>query len=221
MIPVDAAKLLLAYEHGIFPMADGRNSETVYWLDPLVRGILPLDGFHVPRRLGRTVRQGRFQVSVDEDFEAVVEACAEPTASRPDSWINDDIRRLYGELFHLGAAHTVECRRDGVLVGGIYGVSVGAAFFGESMFSRVRDASKVALVHLAARMTAGGYRLLDTQFVTDHLRVFGATEVPRETFRKMLGAAIRVPATLPHELAPEALAAFLRKSALRRPPAEP
>ena len=221
MIPVDAAKLLVAYEHGIFPMADGRHSETVYWLDPLKRGILPLDGFHVPRRLCRTVRQGRFQVTVDEDFDAVVEACAEPTASRPDSWINDDIRRLYGELFDLGAAHTVECRRDGVLVGGIYGVSVGAAFFGESMFSRVRDASKVALVHLAARMTEGGYRLLDTQFVTDHLRLFGAIEVPRAAFRGMLQTAVRMPATLPHELAPEALATFLRRSALRRPPAEP
>ena len=201
--------LLTAYRLGLFPMADGRRSNTIYWLDPRRRGIVPLDRFRVSRRLGRTVRQGRFEVSVDGDFDAVIAACAEPRSDDGDTWINDDILRLYNELFQKGAAHSVECRLNGRLAGGLYGVSVGGAFFGESMFSRVRDASKVALVHLAARLRAGGYLLLDTQFVTDHLTTFGAMEISRTDYRRRLSAALQVEADLPRELPEGALERFL------------
>ena len=201
--------LLTAYRLGLFPMADGRRSNTLYWLDPRRRGIIPLDRFRVSRRLGRTVRQGRFEVRVDCDFDAVIAACAEPRSDDGDTWINDDILRLYKELFQEGAAHSVECRLDGRLAGGLYGVSVGGAFFGESMFSRVRDASKVALVHLAARLRAGGYLLLDTQFVTDHLTTFGAMEISRTDYRRRLSAAIHVDADLPRDLPEGALERFV------------
>ncbi len=211
--------LLTAYRLGLFPMADGRRSNTLYWLDPRRRGVIPLDRFRVSRRLGRTVRQGRFEVLVDCDFDAVIAACAGPRSGDGDTWINDDILRLYKELFCKGAAHSVECRLDGRLAGGLYGVSVGGAFFGESMFSRVRDASKVALVHLAARLRVGGYLLLDTQFVTDHLTTFGAMEISRTDYRRRLSAALKVEADLPHELPKGALERFLAAARPKPPPA--
>ena len=209
--------LLTAYRLGLFPMAEGRGSKTLHWLDPRRRGVIPLDRFRVSRRLCRTVRQGRFEVLVDSDFDAVIAACAEPRSDDGDTWINADILRLYRELYRKGAAHSVECRLDGRLAGGLYGVSVGGAFFGESMFSRVRDASKVALVHLAARLRLGGYRLLDTQFVTDHLATFGAIEISRLDYRRRLSAALQVEAELPPELPEGALEGFLA-SARPTPP---
>lgn len=172
-------------------MGESRDDPTIYWVDPEVRGILPLDGFHVSRSLRRTVRREPYRISVDRAFRAVITACAEPAANRPKTWINQRIIDLYGDLFDLGYGHSVECWQDGLLVGGVYGVGIGAAFFGESMFSRARDASKVALVHLVERLRAGGYRLLDTQFVTDHLARFGATEITRGAYLPLLAAALR------------------------------
>ncbi|HEY0836327.1 MAG TPA: leucyl/phenylalanyl-tRNA--protein transferase [Azospirillum sp.] len=190
MIELNAPLLLRAYAAGIFPMAESAESDELYWFDPERRGILPLDTFHVPKRLRRTVRRGPFEVRVDSAFRTVIEACAESTDDRPKTWINHDIVRLYCELADQGAAHSVECWRDGRLVGGLYGVSLGAAFFGESMFSRETDASKVALVNLVARLRAAGYTLLDTQFVTAHLGRFGAVEIPRAEYRRRLAAAL-------------------------------
>jgi len=212
--------LLKAYRLGLFPMAEGRDSTTLYWLDPRRRGIIPLERFRVSRRLGRTVRQGKFEVAVDRDFGAVIAACAEPRSEDGDSWINSDILRLYGELFEQGAAHSVECRLNGQLAGGLYGVSLGGVFFGESMFSRIRDASKVALVHLAARLQLGGYSLLDTQFMTDHLATFGAVEVARADYRRRLDVALQRHAPWPHDLPDGALERFLAAARLRRPPVE-
>ena len=194
MIELSAPLLLRAYAAGIFPMAESAESEELYWFDPERRGILPLDGFHVPGRLRRTVRKSPFEVRFDTAFQAVIEACAESTADRPKTWINADIVRLYTELFESGFAHSVECWRDGRMVGGLYGVSLGGAYFGESMFSRETDASKVALVHLVARLKAGGFTLLDTQFVTEHLSQFGALEIPRSEYRRRLAAALPVQA---------------------------
>jgi leucyl/phenylalanyl-tRNA--protein transferase len=183
--------LLRAYAAGIFPMAESADDPGLFWVEPEIRGIIPLDGFHLPSRLRRTVRSDRFELRVDQDFEAVVAACAESRPDRAETWINRRIRRLYGELFALGYVHTVECWREGRLVGGLYGVSLGGAFFGESMFHRESDASKVALVHLVARLRRGGYQLLDTQFQTAHLAQFGTREVPRDSYRALLDAAIR------------------------------
>ncbi|TWB12950.1 leucyl/phenylalanyl-tRNA--protein transferase [Nitrospirillum amazonense] len=185
--------LLRAYAMGVFPMAESADDDEIFWFDPPERGILPLDGFHAPRRLLRTVRQGRFQVSVDTDFEGVMRACGESTTDRPDTWINAQILEAYVALHRQGRAHSVECRREGQLVGGLYGVSIGGAFFGESMFSRETDASKVALVHLVARLRAGGYSLLDTQFVTTHLSQFGAVEIPRAEYQARLARALPRP----------------------------
>jgi leucyl/phenylalanyl-tRNA---protein transferase len=192
--------LLEAYAAGVFPMAESADDPELFWVDPQRRGIIPLDGFHVSRRLRRLVRQNRFEIRCDTAFEAVVRSCAEATEKRPNTWINDEIVRLYGALFARGAAHSVECRRDGMLVGGLYGVSMGAAFFGESMFSRETDASKVALVHLIARLLLGGYRLLDTQFLTSHLARFGAIEITRARYRRFLAAALGYRASFPAEL---------------------
>ncbi len=186
--------LLRAYRVGLFPMAETRRGRRLYWLDPEYRGVLPLDRFHAPRRLIRTVLSGPYSVSVDTDFAAVVAGCAAAAPGREETWINPDIEHLFADLHRAGYAHSVECREDGVLVGGLYGVSLGAAFFGESMFSVARDASKVALVHLVARLRAGGYSLLDTQFVTSHLAQFGTEEVPRERYKKLLAGAIDQPA---------------------------
>ncbi len=190
MLPLTPEILLRAYATGIFPMARNRSDRKLYWIDPDLRGIIPLDGFHVPRSLRRTLRREVFEVRVDTAFEAVMRLCAAPTPDRPDTWINDEIVRLFVELHGLGIAHSVETWREGALVGGLYGLSLGGAFFGESMFSRATDASKVALVHLVARLKVGGYSLLDTQFVTEHLQRFGAVEIPRHKYLRLLAAAI-------------------------------
>jgi leucyl/phenylalanyl-tRNA---protein transferase len=192
--------LIEAYAAGIFPMAESAEDPELFWVDPTRRGILPLDAFHVPRRLKRVLRRGNFAVSVDTAFAAVIHGCAEASETRPATWINDEIVRLYSALFERGAAHSVECWHDGELVGGLYGVSLGAAFFGESMFSRMTDASKVALVHLVTRLRLGGYRLLDTQFLTPHLAQFGAVEVTRARYHRMLAEALRYRAVFPRDL---------------------
>ena len=192
--------LLQAYRVGVFPMGERRDDPKLHWLDPRLRAVLPLDGFHLSQRLARTVRSGKFAVTADTAFAETVRACAEPRPGHPESWINEPIVDLYSELHRRGHAHSVECRIADRLVGGLYGVSVGAAFFGESMFSRERDASKVAMVHLVARLILGGFQLLDCQFMTEHLRSFGAVEIPRAAFRELLTDAIDRPATFQREL---------------------
>jgi len=182
--------LLKAYAFGIFPMAESRSSPVLHWMDPPLRGILPLDSFHVPRRLQRTIRQKRYAVRVNTAFETVVRLCAAPRPGHSESWINEEIRALFAALHRAGNAHSVECWHGGRLVGGLYGLAIGGAFFGESMFSHERDASKVALVHLIARLRRGGFTLLDTQFVTEHRRQFGAREIPRSAYRDQLTEAI-------------------------------
>ena len=182
--------LLKAYACGIFPMAENADDPALFWIDPDERGIIPLDAFHVPARLARTVRATRFSVVCDHDFGAVIEGCAEPGPKRARTWINTPIRKLYRGLFEIGHCHTVEVYDGDALVGGLYGVSLGSAFFGESMFHRARDASKIALVHLVARLNAAGFVLLDTQFVTEHLRTFGAVEVEQARYHKLLEAAL-------------------------------
>jgi leucyl/phenylalanyl-tRNA--protein transferase len=184
--------LLRAYGTGIFPMARNRHDTKLYWIDPDQRGIIPLDAFHAPRSLRKVLKQNVFEVRINTAFDAVIQACAEPTPDRPDTWINDEIVRLFGELHRMGMAHSVESWADGRLVGGLYGLSLGGAFFGESMFSRATDASKVALVHLVARLKHGGYSLLDTQFVTDHLERFGALEIPRHRYLRLLARAVEL-----------------------------
>lgn len=196
--------LLQAYASGVFPMAETAGSAELFWVDPQRRGILPLDGLHVSRRLARSFLRDPFEIRVDHDFMAVVDACAD----RPETWINPTIRHLYGELHRSGRAHSVEIWRDGMLAGGLYGVALGAAFFGESMFSRRRDASKLALVALVARLVAGGFRLLDTQFVTDHLASLGAVEISRADYHRRLDAAVARPArfhALPRDASRQAL----------------
>ena len=205
MSDIDADALLRAYAYGVFPMAESRDDPQLYWIDPERRGILPLDGFHVPKRLRRRVRAGVFDVRIDTAFREVMLGCAATAPDRDGTWINDRIVSLYCELHERGHAHSVECWRDGALVGGLYGVSIGAAFFGESMFSRATDASNVALVHLVARLVAGGYKLLDTQFVTEHLQQFGAIEISRDAYRARLFEATSVEAdfySLPEGAAP-------------------
>lgn len=182
--------LLKAYACGIFPMAESADDPALYWIEPDERGIIPLDAFHVPKRLARLVKSERYAVLANRDFDAVIEGCAAPAQGRSRTWINARIRRLYRRLFDIGHCHTVEVYDEGRLVGGLYGVSLGAAFFGESMFHTARDASKVALVHLVARLKAGGFRLLDTQFVTDHLMQFGAIETPRRAYHRLLAYAL-------------------------------
>ena len=189
-IEITPEVLLKAYSCGIFPMAESGEDPALYWIEPERRGIIPLDRFHVPERLARTVRSDRYNVVVDRDFEAVIAGCAQPRPGRTRTWINVRIRNLYRRLYERGDCHTVEVYDGKDLVGGLYGVSLGRAFFGESMFHRVRDASKIALVHLVARLKAGQYRLLDTQFVTEHLRRFGAIEVSRPVYHKLLDAAL-------------------------------
>jgi len=170
--------MLGAYAVGLFPMAADAEDEDLQWYDPDPRGVLPLQAFHLPRRLRRTVLSGRFDVTVDQDFPAVMKGCAAPAPGREQTWINSEIYRLFCALHEMGYAHSVECRQNGELVGGLYGVALGGAFFGESMFSRVTDASKVALVHLVARLRLSGFMVLDTQFGTDHLTRFGGVEIP-------------------------------------------
>jgi leucyl/phenylalanyl-tRNA--protein transferase len=186
----DASDLLDCYARGVFPMADARDDERVFLIDPERRGVIPLDGLHVSRRLARTVRSDPYEIRFDTAFHEVVLACAASKPGRTETWINHTIERLYLELFAQGCAHSVECWQNGALVGGLYGVSLQSAFFGESMFSRARDASKVALVHLVATLIAGGYRLLDTQFMTEHLSQFGAQEISRTDYHRRLGFAM-------------------------------
>jgi leucyl/phenylalanyl-tRNA---protein transferase len=192
--PFTTDDLLACYRRGVFPMAESRDDDGFFIVDPEWRCVFPLDGFHVPKRLARTLRQDRFSFTVDRDFAAVIEACAQPAADREDTWINADIRTLYLSLAAKGAAHSVEARAGGELVGGLYGVAIGGAFFGESMFSRVTDASKAALVHLAARLRHGGFKLLDAQFITPHLEQFGAQTLPRRVFQALLGVALETKA---------------------------
>ncbi|MGE3708592.1 MAG: leucyl/phenylalanyl-tRNA--protein transferase [Hyphomicrobiaceae bacterium] len=198
--------LLRAYACGIFPMAESADDPQLYWIEPRARGVLPLDRVLVPKRLARTIRQQPFEISIDTDFDAVIEGCACSRPGRRSTWINDQIRSLYRDLFRQGHCHTVEVRQGGELVGGLYGVALGGAFFGESMFSTARDASKVALVYLCARLIHGGFTLLDTQFVTEHLRQFGTIEIDKSEFQTVLDAAIERVAEfnrLPRDAGPE------------------
>ena len=182
--------LLRAYACGIFPMAESADDPSLFWVEPEMRGVIPFNGFRIASRLARTVRSDAFTVTVDRAFKAVIAGCAAPQAGRKDTWINQRIRDLYIGLHGLGHAHSVEVWKDDDLVGGLYGVNLGRAFFGESMFHRARDASKVALVHLVARLIAGGFELLDTQYVTEHLRSFGAAEIPRRRYTALLDQAL-------------------------------
>lgn len=186
--------LLKAYACGIFPMAESADDPGIYWIEPERRGILPLEDFHVPRRLQRTIRQDKFSIRIDTAFDAVIEGCAAPGENRRRTWINGRIHRLYSDLYRIGHCHSVEAWQGDALVGGLYGVRLGGAFFGESMFTGVRDASKVALVHLVARLRAGGFTLLDSQFLTDHLARFGAIEVNRRVYQAQLEAALALDA---------------------------
>jgi leucyl/phenylalanyl-tRNA---protein transferase len=190
LIDITPEVLLKAYSCGIFPMAESAEDPALYWIEPERRGIIPLERFHLPGRLARTIRSTPFTVFIDRDFDAVINGCAQPQPGRTRRWINSRIRNLYRKLYERGDCHTVEVYDGDELIGGLYGVSLGRAFFGESMFHRVRDASKIALVHLVARLKKGRYQLLDTQFVTEHLRTFGAIEVSRPVYHKLLDAAL-------------------------------
>ncbi|MET0270721.1 MAG: leucyl/phenylalanyl-tRNA--protein transferase [Sphingomonas sp.] len=192
MSMLDHDLLLRAYSVGVFPMADGRAAPEIFWVEPKKRGVLPLDGFRLSRSLAKTIRSDRFAVTADRAFGAVVAACAEATADRPDTWINPQIEAAYADLHRRGHAHSIECWRGDALVGGLYGVKLGAAFFGESMFSRERDSSKVALAWLVARLRVGGFRLLDCQFITDHLASLGAVEIGRKAYVGLLDSALGV-----------------------------
>ena len=209
-IEVTPELMLRAYRVGLFPMAETRRGQRLYWLDPELRGIQPLDAFHLSKRLLRTVLSGPYDVTANRAFPQVIAGCAAAAPGREDTWINTDIERLFYDLHRQGHAHSVETWQDGVLVGGLYGVSLGGVFFGESMFSTARDSSKVALVHLVARMRMGGYTLLDTQFVTNHLAQFGAIEVPRDTYKAMLATAVQTPAQWLSTPDPVALASEIR-----------
>ncbi|PKQ03226.1 MAG: leucyl/phenylalanyl-tRNA--protein transferase [Alphaproteobacteria bacterium HGW-Alphaproteobacteria-12] len=205
MSNIDPDVLLRAYAYGVFPMAESRHDPELYWIDPEARGILPLDSFHISRRLRRTIRRHPFDIRIDTSFREVMLGCAQAAPARDGTWINDRILTLYCDLHARGRAHSVECWREDRLVGGLYGVSLGAAFFGESMFSRETDASKIALIYLVARLIAGGYRLLDTQFVTSHLRQFGAVEISRNEYRARLFEATALKGdfySLPEDVSP-------------------
>lgn len=194
-IEITPEVLLKAYACGIFPMAESADDPGLYWIEPERRGIIPLDDFTITSRLARTVRSDRFEIRIDSDFEAVMDGCAQPAHGRTSTWINPRIRKLYCDLFERGFCHSVEAWEGGQLVGGLYGVRLGRAFFGESMFHRARDASKVALVHLVGRLKAGGFTLLDTQFLNDHLARFGAEEIPQADYRSRLALAVDRSAT--------------------------
>jgi leucyl/phenylalanyl-tRNA---protein transferase len=189
-LTIDPALLLSAYAQGLFPMADGADDPSVHWIEPRLRAILPLDGFHLSRSLAKAVAAESFTVTVDTAFPAIVDLCAEAAADRPTTWINAIIRSSYAALFARGHAHSVECWQDGALVGGLYGVALGRAFFGESMVSRRTNASKVALAHLVARLRAGGWELLDCQFMTPHLASLGAVELPQKAYLRLLHSAV-------------------------------
>ena len=208
--------LLRAYAHGIFPMSESRHDANISWFDPHKRGVLPLSRFHLPKRLAQSIRGEPYRVSVDEAFRQVIEGCASPRPGRWTTWINDSIIEMFFGLFRIGHAHSVECWEGKELVGGLYGVSLGAAFFGESMFSTRRDASKVALAYLVARLRHGGFRLLDTQFVTEHLRRFGAVEISRAEYLRRLKAAVPMEAdfySLPAGAPPSEILALTQSTA--------
>jgi leucyl/phenylalanyl-tRNA--protein transferase len=190
VLPFGPAELLDCYRRGVFPMAEAREDQRLFLIDPEKRGVMPLDSFHVPKRLARTIRADQFAITVDKNFTAVLRACAAPAPGREDTWINDPIVSLYQRLHAMGYAHSIECWVGDRMVGGLYGVALEGAFFGESMFSIMRDASKVALAYLAARLIAGNFKLLDAQFWTSHLSQFGAVEVDRAEFRRRLDAAL-------------------------------
>jgi leucyl/phenylalanyl-tRNA---protein transferase len=198
---INPEELLLAYRLGIFPMAESRNAEEVLWIRPHERGIIPLETFHVPRRLARVVRSDRFRVTIDRAFSEVIHGCAESRPDRRDTWINDAIIEVFETLYRRGIAHSIEVWRSELLKGGLYGLAIGGVFFAESKFSREREASKVALVHLAARLKAGGFKLLDAQFPNPHLDQFGATAVTEERFQQLLSEALAVNADFYHLLA--------------------
>ena len=187
---LDPETLLRAYALGVFPMADGRDAHDVFWVEPHARGVLPLDGFHLPRSLAKVLRSERFGITADRAFDEVMVGCAEARIERPETWINPTIVTAYRALFARGNAHSIECWQGGKLVGGLYGVKLGAAFFGESMFTRARDASKCALAALVARLRVGGFHLLDTQFLTEHLAQFGTIEIPRDRYKRLLEMAL-------------------------------
>ncbi len=187
-IPTDL--LLKAYATGVFPMAESADDPEIFWVRPETRGIIPLDAFHIPKSLAKTIRRGTFEIGVDSDFSAIIDACAEQRPQRTSTWINGPIREAYARLFQIGHCHTVEAWREGHLAGGLYGVTLGRVFFGESMFSRETDASKVCLAALVERLRERGFQLLDTQFTTEHLKHFGAVDVPRRKYEKLLEAAL-------------------------------
>lgn len=209
--------LLKAYSCGIFPMAEDADDPQLYWIEPQERGIIPLDRITVPRRLARTVRTTSHRVFVDRDFDGVIDRCAASRPGRRSTWINHQIRSLYGELFKAGHCHTIEVwSADDDLIGGLYGVALGGAFFGESMFSEQRDTSKIALVYLCARLIEGGFRMLDTQFVTDHLRQFGAVEVDKTHFHSKLEHALEVTGDfhrLPADAGPDRILEIVERAA--------
>ncbi len=189
--------LLRAYTVGVFPMAESRDATSISWIDPRNRGILPLDTLHISKSLRKTIRKGAFEVRCNSDFAGVIAECGKRTPERGETWINPQIEQAVIELHRMGYAHSVETWVDGRLAGGLYGVALGGVFFGESMFSRVTDSSKVALIHLCARLRIGRFKLLDTQFVTDHLKTFGAIEIPARDFLKRLEAALAVHCLFP------------------------
>jgi leucyl/phenylalanyl-tRNA---protein transferase len=216
LIEITPQVLLKAYGCGIFPMAESADDPALYWIEPQHRGLLPLDAIHVPRRLARTLRTTPLQVRVDTAYEGVIDGCAAARPGRRSTWINSRIRGLYRDLFDMGHCHTVEVWNADQLVGGLYGVELGGAFFGESMFSYERDASKIALLYLAARLIHGGFRLLDTQFVTDHLQQFGTVEVDRDAFHRRLEHALSGSADfghLPDDAPPEAILSIIDRAA--------
>ena len=206
---ITADLLLKAYTIGVFPMAESHDSLDLHWIDPENRGILPLDKIHITRSLRKTLKKAPFEIRCNTAFSEVLESCSATTSQRPDTWINPLIKKIYTQLFERGFAHSVECWLDGRLVGGLYGVSLGGAFFGESMFTRRSDASKVALIHLAARLKKGNYSLLDTQFTTQHLSQFGTIEIEREIYKTCLFEAMQVPARFPVELTEHELSDFI------------
>jgi leucyl/phenylalanyl-tRNA--protein transferase len=217
MGPLTPSQLLRAYALGVFPMARHRDDPRLHWIDPAERGILPFENFHIPHSLKKTLRRGELTVTCDTQFEAIIRGCAAAAPDRPETWINTEIIHLFVELHRLGLAHSVETWKGGELVGGLYGLSLGGAFFGESMFSRAPDASKVALVHLVARMMLGGYSLLDTQFVTRHLSRFGAVEVPRWKYLRLLSDALQRRATFHAELTEDPLAVIAAQAKAETP----
>lgn len=190
-IEITPELIIRAYRAGIFPMSEDAEDEDLFWVSPEMRGIIPLDGFHLSTSLRKAIRKSGFVVKVDSDFDAIIEGCATVGSDRDSTWINRTIRTVYGELFHRGVAHTVEVWDGAELVGGLYGLAIGGAFFGESMFHRRTNASKMAMAHLVERLNAGGFVLLDTQFVTDHLASLGGVEIPREDYEERLAEALQ------------------------------